>query len=355
MEFKRYNDIENSYRSKTINEIYDLGYDKQEWVVTEKVHGSNCAFYLNHEGIRFAKRSGFVKVGEKFFEWENVVDAYEEHLKLLYAICTDLITSSVEDCEGEIKGDIEVILYGELFGGTYPHKDVEKDPTAVKVQKGVYYCPWNDFYAFDLKINGRFVHYDIFEEIMQNIGFHFAKALYRGYFKTCLAYPNDFQTRIPDKMELPDGSKLPKIDNNITEGVVIKPVHALYFNNGARVILKNKNENYKEVAKKEKKIVHKPDISLDVNENILFLEAVNYITENRLRNVISHEGEITDKMFGKIAGLFIKDVMDDFKKDFEDRIQEIKKKRFNVIKRNIQIKCNELIRKHFLNIIDGEF
>ena len=57
MEFKRYNDIENSYRSKTINEIYDLGYDKQEWVVTEKVHGSNCAFYLNHEGIRFAKRS----------------------------------------------------------------------------------------------------------------------------------------------------------------------------------------------------------------------------------------------------------------------------------------------------------
>jgi hypothetical protein len=38
-------------------------------------------------------------------------------------------------------------------GGIYPHEDV-KDTGYQPVQKGVYYCPWIDFYAFDILVHG---------------------------------------------------------------------------------------------------------------------------------------------------------------------------------------------------------
>ena len=342
MEFKKYNSIENSYRTKIVNEIYNMGWEKLEWVVSEKIHGANFAFYLNPDGVRCAKRSGMLGVGEKFFEWESVVDAYDEQLHSLYRMANIFVKEAAD-----VEGDVEVILYGELFGGSYPHPEVEKDPIAMKVQKGIYYAPWNDFYAFDMKINGRFLSYDIFAEFMEMVGFHYAKALYRGTLKECLAYPNDFPTKLPEKLGLP------AIDNNIAEGVVIKPVHTLYFDNGNRVILKNKNEKYKEV--KEKKEKHVPDLSLSEEEKVLFEEARKYVTENRLRNVISKIGEITDKKFGILLGSFNKDILEDWRKDFEGEIAKLDKKRLKVIQKNIQKEAKELMVGNFVNIIDGEF
>ena len=43
-------------------------------------------------------------------------------------------------------------MYGELFCGIYPHEEVN-DTGYQPVQKGVYYCPWIDFYAFDILIH----------------------------------------------------------------------------------------------------------------------------------------------------------------------------------------------------------
>jgi len=41
-----------------------------------------------------------------------------------------------------------------------------------------------------------------------------------------------------------------------------------------------------------------------------------YVTENRLNNVISHIGEVTlPKDFGKIMGMFSKDILEDFMKE----------------------------------------
>jgi hypothetical protein len=70
---------------------------------------------------------------------------------------------------------------------------------AVKVQDGVYYCPHNDFFAFDIHNGYTYLDYDDFVEIMQKSGFMYAEALRRGTLEEALRYPNTFQTTIPDK------------------------------------------------------------------------------------------------------------------------------------------------------------
>ena len=67
MKFKRYNSIENTYRTKTINTIAEQGKSGGEWVVEEKVHGANFSFWFDGN-LKTAKRSGFVgNDGENFF------------------------------------------------------------------------------------------------------------------------------------------------------------------------------------------------------------------------------------------------------------------------------------------------
>lgn len=348
MNFKKYSSIENSYRINVMNQIYEQGMEQLDWVVTEKVHGSNFSFYLSDEGISCAKRTSFLRIGDNFFNWQVLRDHYTDHLRLLYELCDTLIRDTVEECEGEIDGGVEVILYGEMFGGIYPHEHVEKDPTAVRVQRGIYYAPWNDFYAFDLKINGRFVHYDIFQELMTNCGFHYAEPLYRGKLDECLKYPNDFQTKLPQKLGLPD------IEDNITEGVVIKPTSPTYFRFGERVILKNKNEKFTEKSH-VKMPKEKPNFSLQETEVPLFEDGLKLINENRLRNVLSKIGPVDDKMFGKVQGMFTQDILTDWRKENEESLSLLEKKRVRVIEKNLNINAIELVRKHFVNIIDGTF
>ena len=45
--FKKYNSIENTYREKEVEQIYLHGYDKETYVVQEKVHGANFSFITN--------------------------------------------------------------------------------------------------------------------------------------------------------------------------------------------------------------------------------------------------------------------------------------------------------------------
>jgi Rnl2 family RNA ligase len=350
MQFKKYSSIENTYRKKTLDEIFIRGLGEGDWVVSEKVHGSNFSLWMDEEGLRCAKRSGFLAAGDKFFNWESVITAYDQHISLLYQICRSLLDDLVEAGNIEMKdGKVEIVLFGELFGGSYNHKDVDRVEDAMRVQKGVQYCPWNDFYAFDLKINGQFIHYDIFAEIMENTGFHYAKALYRGPLDKCLKFQNDLPTSLPTKFGLPE------IEDNVSEGVVIKPVQVKFFGNGSRVILKNKNEKFKEKEASDKTKAPKPKIKLTEQEKTIIDTASQYATENRLRNVISHIGEIDQKMFGKLLGLFCKDVLEEMEKDQPELFEGLEKDRRSIINKAINKNVQVFIRERFLNIIDGVF
>jgi len=248
----------------------------------------------------------------------------------------------------EIKdNNLEVVLYGELFGGSYNHSDVEKDPNASRVQKGVSYCPWNDFYAFDLSINGAIISYDIFSTIMENVGFHYAKALYRGAFSECLKFPNDLPTSLPKRLGLPE------MDVNISEGVVLKPATPMFFPSGSRVILKNKNEKFAEIEKKTKK--PKVVVTLTPEEESILEYAYEYVTENRLRNVLSRFGPVTQKDFGKLLGSFAKDIREDLEKDHGQLSDILEKDRLKIVNKCINSNAQEMIRSNFVNITDNTF
>jgi Rnl2 family RNA ligase len=153
---------------------------------------------------------------------------------------------------------------------------------------------------------------------------------------------------------MPSKKDLPMIPNNFCEGIVIKPIQPLFLGNGSRVILKNKNEEFCENhgGNSVKEVKPKKEISAVVQK--LMKEGTKYINDNRLRAVISKIGEIGEKDFGKLNGLFIKDVVEDLRKDFEEFNSLSNDDRSDLTK-FLNKEASTFIRPNFLNIIDGSY
>lgn len=346
MRFKRYNSIENTYRTKTINTIVEQGKSGGEWIVEEKVHGANFSFWYNGEEMRTAKRSAFVGGdGENFFNSDTIKEKYETNVKHLY---NQLKLSHEFDT---------LVVFGELFGGNYPHKDVENDNGIGAVQNGIWYSPNIEFYAFDIKLivgndiddwkKNYFLNTDVCEKLFDKFGIFHSKPLFRGTFEECVEFENLYISKIPEWLGLPE------IENNTCEGNILKPVEASYFWNGSRVALKNKNEKFSEKKNKGPKI--KKVINLSDTANELLGEALLHVTENRLRNVLSKFGEVGQKDFGKVMGHMNADVFEDFLKDNKEEFIGLDPKERKFITKKVGQDNANLLRTNFLNIIDGLF
>jgi len=242
------------------------------------------------------------------------------------------------DLKKEYSDLTQVTIFGELIGGTYPHKEVAKDKSSITVQKGVFYSPKNHFYAFDILINTEtYLDIDVANAYFEKQNLLHAKTLYRGGIEDCLAYPNEFATTLPAEFDLP------AIAPNIAEGVVIKPAKTRYFNNGVRVILKNKNAKWSEKEKSTRriKVEDKPsEKAVKLQELIL-----TYVTENRLNNVISKIGEVTQSDFRKVFAMFNKDIVSDFMKDNHALMDELEKKEVKSIKKSFFKTATRLVNE----------
>lgn len=318
MLFRKYNSIENTYQTRFLERVEQEGLAAGTFVVQEKVHGSNLSF-LSEDGRQFlsAKRSGLLQTDEHFYNHQMLLNQHLPALQLLWQLI---------EADGLELSRLQV--YGEVFGGSYPHPEVNPVKQAMKVQKGVFYAPGNHFYAFDMVINGeQYLNMDMAEQYLAKAGFFYAKPLLKGALQECLAYANDFQTTIPDLLGLPP------IADNICEGVVIKPVESCFLKSGARVVLKNKNEKWsekKQATRKVKKSVSLPEHVLQLQEEMLC-----YVTENRLNNVLSKIGEVGIKDFGKVLGLFNKDILDDFEKDNHEALAALDKKEYKMLTKSL--------------------
>jgi Rnl2 family RNA ligase len=183
---------------------------------------------------------------------------------------------------------------------------------------------------------------------MEKAGFLYAKTIFRGTFEECLKYSNSFPSQISVWL------RLPELEDNICEGVVIKPVIPKFLSDKTRVILKNKNEKWAEKAKVRDR-PKRPQMTLSEKGGELLNEMESLITENRLRNVLSKTGPIGQKEFGKLIQLFSKDVLEDFFKDYLEEYDGLEKKEQKQLTRKLSQQCAELIRLNFMNIVDGEF
>ena len=318
MEFKKFNSIENVERQKFMDAILMQGITCP-WVVTEKIHGANFSMTYNGEGdIRCGRRSAFIEEDEKFYDYKPVKLRYAESMVNLFTFLE------------EEKGCKVITVYGELYGGS--------------VQSGVYYRKDQDFYAFDISVDGKYLPVSEVNELLEQFKFFYAKPLLVGTLTEAVEYPNKFDSTIP-------GLFGEEVEDNICEGTVIRPEIPYFFPTGSRVIIKNKNENWKEKSKTRKP---KTEIVISDHVKAALEESTAYINENRLKNVLSKMGEVTQKDFGKICGLFTKDVIEDFAKEFDMETIEDKKDR-KILTKQIGRECGNLLRANFVNILDGNF
>ncbi len=325
--FKKYNSIENTYRKEFIDRIHTHGYGNDTFIVQEKVHGSNLSFFTQ-DGTQFTagKRTSSLAADEKFYNHQLLLEQNYAAFQMLWKAL------------GEIYNDLsQMTIFGEVIGGSYAHKAIKAVPGAIKVQKGIFYSPANHFFAFDILVNGEhYVDVEDANSLFEQANLFYAKTLFKGGLEDCMAHSNEFDSTLPAELGLPP------ISPNICEGVIIRPIKNVYFNNGVRVILKNKNEKWSENLRFSKTIKKAAPLPEKV---VLLQEALaTYATRNRLNNVLSKFGETTDKDFGKVLGLFNKDIIEDFMKDYRERMEELEKKDRKLVTKSLSKVSAQIVR-----------
>lgn len=352
LEFRKYNDIENSFNKEFMEKIRfslaEHNANSQEFVVQEKVHGSNSSFMVAGPDVpvEFGKRSAKLRDGEQFFNWEELMGRYRERILKLY----DILKTNRPNVK-------QAQIYGEFFGGTYPHPDVPVVKGVSHIQKGVYYSPIHEFYGFDIRIweegcteddPGKYLPVDEVNDLFEKANIFYAKTLFKGLLNDCLKYPNEFQSEIPKWLGLPE------IEGNTCEGVVIRPTIPLYLGNGSRLIIKNKNAKFseKKSVKKGDKAPGKPAPQMSEAYQALLPEALAYVVEARLDNVTSKMGQIDSwtKSFGEIMGNLTKDALADFLKEHQAEYDALDKNEQKAINRAINKAGAELIKARIYEV-----
>lgn len=334
MEFKKYTEIENSFNKEYMERVKREVPADMQYVVQEKVHGANTSFLYDGELLEFAKRTAVLTDGENFYDQTELILRYESRVKSLW--------SDVKLSHPTI---VQMQVYGEMFGGVYPHPDVKVEKKLTVIQKGVFYTPKHEFYGFDIAIitdEGRlYLPVDETNMLFEKNDIFYARSLFKGTLAECVEYPNEFQSCISEWLGLP------QIDDNICEGVVIRPVVPIYLSNGCRVLIKNKNARFaekKRIRKRNALLAHETTYS----EELVYLldEATAFVTKNRLDNVLSKTGPVNmTKEFGHIMGSLSKDSLTDFMKEFGSRYGALDKSEQKVLNREVGKRCAELLKK----------
>lgn len=336
--FKKFTSIENSFNEEFMNKVRAEIPKDIIYVVQEKVHGANVSFICNGEDIQFAKRTAILEPDEAFFQYQAIVDKYRNNVFSLFNFLK--IKYPLLQC---------ISIFGELFGGSYPLADVKKQNKLDRIQKGIYYTPEHEFYGFDIFLNfggggSDYMSVEDTNNLFDQFGFFYAKTLFSGTLDECLQYPNKFESTIAKDLGLPI------LERNFCEGVVIRPATPLYLRNGSRVLIKNKNPKFAECIKGRSRQFRKSQIGLPkALEDALSL-ALCYITENRLNNVISHIGQVDlSKDFGKVLGMYCKDVITDFSKENGEIYQKLSKEERKLLNKEIQKVATKEVNKAKMN------
>jgi len=329
MNFTKYGSIEQHNRQKTVDYIIQNGFSVGEWVQLLKIHGANYSYSCDGETVTRGKRNSFLDenfYGDQNFDYsQNVMDLWK-HL--------------------EFVGIEEIVVYGEIYGGVYNHPEVPKIPGFSKVQQEIQYCPENRFACFDIMCDGIFMNWDDVVHFCNMFEIPLVPELRRGKFEDLIQESTVF----PDPLHLQFG--LPTINGNDAEGWVMKPLKELLFHSGERVILKGRNPKFKDQNKVEKKpkINKLSDEANDVKDIL-----ISYINESRLHNVLSHGEKIGQKDFGKLMGLLSQDAFNDFMKDNEEIFVVLDLNEQKLVKNAMNKYASDLIRPHFVDILDGNF
>lgn len=311
MEFKKFSSLENTYRQNLIDKVQYEGKDGGLWIATEKLHGANFSFWCDGTEVKVASRTQFVD--GTFYNCQAVINRYQDKVMSLWT----------ELCKGDY--DFELVIYGELFGGN--------------VQKEVQYGE-KDFRAFDLVLNGVVQSKTTQRSVCEGVGIPNVPFIKAGTFKECMELANTFKSLLT-----PEGYE----GGNISEGLVIEPVEPAWFNNGSRIYFKNKTEGFSEKKREPKE---KVVFELSDEDSALMNELLEYNTEQRVSNVLSKIGEVSHKDFGKILGLTIQDILEEFSKDTERDPKKEAEDNWKQFVKLLQAEVTKTVRAKFLEVVE---
>jgi Rnl2 family RNA ligase len=192
------------------------------WVATEKIHGANFVIGVAGEDLVFGKRKAWLQPDDAFFGWQLLARALADPIRAL----------------ARAAGAAQLVCFGELFGGAYPHPDVAAIPGLSAVQTGIWYTPELRWMVFDLLVasddadDGELLAHADVEELAGTAGLTTPPVLGRGRLadldRIAIAAPTEVPTLLG----------LPPLANNLREGFVAKPDRRMPY--GARPIVKRK-------------------------------------------------------------------------------------------------------------------
>lgn len=279
--------IENLYKDQTIllfKECYAL----------EKIHGRSAHVQYKDDGIIFF--SGGCKY-EEFIKLFNVEDLLKKFREFFHE-------------------DSNIIIYGEAYGGKY---------------QGMARTYGKDlrFVVFEVKIDRMWLPVPKAENVAKLLGFDFVP-----YEEIDVTLEEINKQRDADSVQ---AIKNGMGEGHIREGIVLRPLEEFTKNNGDRVIVKHKRDEFKETAT-PRKITDKLEKLLEVNKII-----DEWLTEARLDHVLNKAGmELEIRNISKIITCMQEDIYREAKGEIEES-KELKKaigrgtalmfkKRLNVIK-----------------------
>ncbi|EFC43786.1 mitochondrial RNA ligase [Naegleria gruberi] len=345
--FKGYSSIQNHFLKDVDSYPLQTQYDPQvPWIVTEKIHGSNFSFVVslvkddaasiddNNLQIQVAKRTEILADNDPSYypkAVRSVRELYDEKMKLLFKnLALDL----------EKKRNVKLVslsVFGELFGGNYPHKDVKNVGDRAPIQRHVYYCTDFDFYVFDIFVFTKsddpnekrlnyFLSYDDMVEQVKKTGLDcYARELFRGKLEECLNYDSVFDSVIPSTIYgLPD---MPH-HTNICEGIIIKPLIDMRTDKNDRMVIKKKNDNFMEKIGQKDKVRKERLVKQNTGKKFIddkseqaMSDVLSYMNENRLEGNISKLGDIFN--FPKIRESCVYLLAQDTLKDYREENSEV--------------------------------
>ncbi|MBD2743706.1 RNA ligase family protein [Coleofasciculus sp. FACHB-1120] len=324
-------------------------FKKTAWVVTEKIHGANFCIITDGSEVRFAKRKEFLQPDEDFFGHQSLQIKLAQQVKDIF-----------QNLQAERPQTFIVSVYGELFGGEYPHPDVPVTPNVQAVQTGIYYSPKIEFCAFDIAVEENskaakrdYIDYDKALKIFQQVEMLSAKPLFIGKYEQAVAQNIEFESTIPALLGLP---KLPF--SNKAEGIVIKPVKSIYIDTPkgrVRPVLKRKIPEFAEENRyhqAEKWTSQKSATATNSfgDERWLKEAVLALVTENRLINTMSKVGRVSGedtKKLEKVFQLFVNDVLEAFNESYESILKTLPKKSQQTLIEQVEQESKKLMSNYF--------
>ena len=304
--------------------------NKLKWCVTEKVHGANFSFIFQDNRLMFAKRKALLAWGDDFFAFQLVVKQLEDKVLALFEALRLNIDAQA------------YMIYGELFGGQYPHPDVAALPHIQPVQTGVFYSPKILFCAFDIAIqpwsgDKYYLDYETSLAYFEAHELLHARVLFGGKLNDALNFNTQMNSTIPALLGLP------ALNDNLMEGVVVKPLkHLDVLPQGVRPVIKVKNKQFDEEGKfhQAEKWSYIPDVETKSEAlGFIFEELLPFINQNRFHSAVSKTGAYHANDVARVEEIvqeFSTDVLTDFDGQHSGLLNGLNEEQMNWLKTRVK-------------------